>query len=139
MRSSLAFLVVVVVAAVVAVPAGAKAPIPIRIQHVTHGCHTWSVGTSAANPTQTLRVNAGTSFVIMNNDVMAHRLVQVAGPKVSLHLSTMMMGHMGAMTTLTLRTHGVYRFITKAGEDYPGIHVKTIGKDNVLRLMVVVV
>jgi plastocyanin len=137
MRFPLALLALVAAAVAVAAPAGAKAPIQITISHVTHGCHSWSIGPNAPYPTHTLRVHAGTAFTITNNDVMPHQLVQLAGPRVVFHGAPM--GHMGASTTLTLRTPGTYRFMTKAGEDYPGIHVKTTGEDNVLRLMVVVV
>jgi plastocyanin len=125
------------VAVAVAVPAGAaRAPVQVRIQHELHGCHSWSVANDAFAPTQTLHARVGTAFTVTNNDVMPHTLVQLAGPRVV--FSHPSMGHMSAMTTLTLRARGTYRFTTKAGEDYPGIHVKTIGKDNVLRLTVVV-
>ena len=137
MRFPVALLALVAAAVAVAAPAGAKAPIQITIQHQTHGCHSWTVGNSAVYPSHTLRVHAGTAFTITNNDVMPQKLVQLAGPRLVLHSSQM--GHMGATMTLTLRTPGTYRFTTKPGEDYPGVHVKTIGEDNVLRLMVVVV
>ena len=137
MRFPLALLALAAVAIAVAAPAGAKAPIPIRIQHQVHGCPSWSVANGAYYPAQTVRVHAGTSFTITNNDVMPHTLVQLTGPRVTLHSQGM--GHMGATTQLTLRTPGTYRFTTKPGEDYPGMAgMKTIGEDNVLRLMVVV-
>lgn len=147
MRTPLVLLALVAAAIAVAAPAGAKAPIQIQITHATHGCHTWAVAGKTPYAAQTIRVHAGASFAITNNDVMPHTLVQVSGPKVSLtgsqtgmsHMSGMRMGHTGATALLTLRTPGTYRFITKAGEDYPGVKVKTIGEDNVLRLTVVVV
>jgi len=46
-----------------------------------------------------------------------------------------MLGRMGAATSITFAKPGLYRFITKAGEDYMA-GVKTIGEDNVLRLTV---
>jgi hypothetical protein len=49
-----------------------------------------------------------------------------------------LLGHMGMSTSVTLTRAGVYHFTTKAGEDYPGVTVKTIGEDNVLKLTVVV-
>ena len=141
MRKSLIFLALVAAAVAVAAPAGATAPIRITIQHATHGCHTWAIGNGAFYPAHTIRVHAGASFTILNDDVMPHTLVQLAGPHVTLagHMVAMRMGHMGATTTLTLTKPGTYRFMTKAGEDYPGVTVKTIGADNVLRLLVVVV
>ncbi|MFN2628949.1 MAG: hypothetical protein ABR569_09985 [Gaiellaceae bacterium] len=48
-----------------------------------------------------------------------------------------MIGHMGASLKSTLTQRGVYHFMTKPGEDYTA-GMKTIGKDNVLRLTVVV-
>jgi hypothetical protein len=39
------------------------------------------------------------------------------------------MRHMSASVSVRLAKAGAYRFTTKAGEDYPGIHVKTIGED----------
>ena len=94
MRFPLAFLALVAVAVAVAAPAGAKAPAQIVIRHQIHGCHAWSVSNGAYYPAQTVRVQAGTSFTITNNDVMSHTLVQLAGPRVALHAQRM--GHMGA-------------------------------------------
>jgi plastocyanin len=135
-RFTLSLLALTAVAVAVAVPAGATAPVQIRIQHQVHGCHSWSVANGPSTASQTFHARAGTSFTVTNNDVMPHTLVQLAGPRVL--LSHPRMGHMSATTALTLRTAGVYRFTTKAGEDYPGIHVMTMGKDNVRRLTVVV-
>ena len=139
MRFPLVLLALAAAAIAVAAPAGAKAPIQIRIQHQTHGCHSWSVGNNKPAASQTLRARAGTTLTITNNDVMPHTLVQLAGPRVVLNIPRAghMMSHMGATTQLTLRRPGTYRFTTKAGEDYT-TGVKTIGKDNVLRLTVVV-
>jgi plastocyanin len=135
-RFPLVLLALAAVAAAVAVPAGAKAPIQIRIQHQQHGCHSWSVANGAFAATQKLRANVGTTFVVTNNDVMPHTLVQLAGPRIV--LSHPRMSHMSATTAITLLKSGTYRFATKAGEDYPNVHVKTIGEDNVLRLTIVV-
>jgi len=136
MRFPVVLLALIAAAIAVAVPAGAKAPTQVKIQHATHGCHTWSVANNTSAASQKIRVHAGTAFTVTNNDVMPHTLVQLAGPRVALHLPRM--GHMGATTQLTLLKPGTYRFTTKAGEDYPGVHVTTIGEDNVLRLTVVV-
>jgi plastocyanin len=135
-RFPLVLLALTAVAVAVAVPAGAQTPVQIRIQHQMHGCHAWSVANGPFTATQTLHARAGTSFKVTNNDVMPHTLIQLAGPRVV--LTHARMGHMSATTALTLRAPGTYRFTTKAGEDYPGVHVTTTGKDNVLRLTVVV-
>jgi hypothetical protein len=44
--------------------------------------------------------------------------------------------HMSATVRVTFGKAGVYKFTTKPGEDYPGMAMKTIGEDNVLRLTV---
>jgi len=49
-----------------------------------------------------------------------------------------MLARMGAATRITFAHPGVYRFTTKAGEDYMA-GVKTLGEDNVLTLTVRVV
>jgi len=46
------------------------------------------------------------------------------------------MRHMSASVRVTFGKVGVYRFTTKPGDDYPGMAMKTIGEDNVLRLTV---
>ena len=49
------------------------------------------------------------------------------------HFGPWMMARMGAEVKLSFSRTGVYRFTTKAGEDYmPGM--KTVGEDNVLHL-----
>jgi hypothetical protein len=47
------------------------------------------------------------------------------------------MKHMGATAYVGFPTKGTYVFTTKAGEDYMS-GVKTIGEDNVLKLVVTV-
>ena len=72
---------------------------------------------------------------ITNNDVMPHKLVQTAGSK--LRLVHPNMTKMGSSSTVTLAQKGVYRFTTKPGEDNGWVSsMKTVGEDNVLRLMV---
>jgi plastocyanin len=74
---------------------------------------------------------------VTDNDVMPHKLVLTSGP--ALRLAHPLLSHMGASLKVTLTRPGVYRFTTKAGEDYPSMtNLKTIGEDNVLKLTVVV-
>jgi hypothetical protein len=47
------------------------------------------------------------------------------------------MNHAGATTSVRFTRAGVYKFATKAGDDYMK-GVKTVGEDNVLRLTVTV-
>jgi plastocyanin len=121
---------------VLAAPAGAGSTAQIVIRHQMKGCHTWAVGNQAYSASQHVRVAHGTTFTLVNNDVMPHTLIQLAGRKVA--LGHAFMNHMGASTKFTLAKPGTYRFGTKAGEDYKGMAMKTIGEDNVLRLIVVV-
>ena len=141
------------VAAALAVSASGAANVQLLIRHQVRGCHAWSVNGSAYKASQTVTVTRGTALTVVDNDVMPHRLVQLAGPSVQfVNLKTGMMSagmgvsgkaapgamnHMGASTRVVFSRSGVYRFTTKAGEDYMS-GMKTIGEDNVLRLMVIV-
>ena len=108
----------------------------VQIEHATRGCHTMIVdGTGPGSPSATIRLAAGGSLQIQNNDVMPHKLVRVSGPNAQ--LVTPAMNHMGARSTATFATPGTYSLSTKAGEDYTS-GIKTIGPDNTLRLKVVV-
>jgi hypothetical protein len=62
--------------------------------------------------------------------------VLTGGP--ALRIAHPLLAKMGASLKLTFTRPGVYHFTTKAGEDYPGVTLKTIGEDNVLKLTVVV-
>jgi plastocyanin len=92
----------------------------------------------------------GTMVTFTNDDVMPHRLVELAGPTVTMRniaMRTMgmhpgsaapgLMNMMGASTRVTFTKPGVYRFRTHAGEDYMA-GIKTTGVDNVLTLTVTV-
>jgi plastocyanin len=95
----------------------------------------WQVGSGNPHPSLSTSVKAGTVLRFVNNDVMPHKLVQTAGPK--LRLVHANMNHMSASTSVRLAQRGVYRFTTKAGEDYPSMSMmKTTGEDYVLHLTV---
>jgi hypothetical protein len=131
---------------------GAAAPThaALLIRHQVRGCHSWSVNGGPFKPAQALSLRRGGWITITNNDLMPHKLVRTSGPAVRIqNLKTPMgmglhgtfgpgmMAHMGATTKVWFAHAGVYRFTTKAGEDYmPGM--KTVGEDNVLRLTVTV-
>jgi plastocyanin len=108
----------------------------IMIRHELRGCHAWAVGASAFKASQSVTAAPRATFVLTNNDVMPHTLVQLSGPRVT--LAHAKLAHMGASTRFTLLAPGVYTFTTKPGEDYPGMAMKTIGEDNVLHLRIVV-
>jgi plastocyanin len=116
-----------------AAPAASTAT--IRISHQMRGCHVWQLGTGNLKPSLSVTLRAGTVLRFVNTDVMPHRLIQQAGPK--LRLTRASMNHISASTSVKLTRKGVYRFTTKAGEDYPSMStMKTIGEDYVLHLTV---
>ena len=115
----------------------AKAPAKstITIRHQMKGCHAWSVNGGPYLATQRTALARSGTITFIDNDVMSHKLVQKSGPAVRYH-GTLAMRHMSATVRVTFGKAGVYKFTTKAGEDYPGLTMKTIGEDNVLRLTV---
>jgi hypothetical protein len=145
--------IAVVAAAALGASAGSAASAPshaaLVIRHQTRGCHTWAVNGGAFKARQILSLRRGGWITVTDDDVMPHLLVQTGGPAKAaiVRLPGAMhdmktdlkgpglMAHMGATVKVSFTRPGVYRFTTKAGEDYmPG--VKTIGEDNVLRLTV---
>ena len=123
----------------------------IVITHQQKGCHSWSVNGSPFKPSQQLTLRRGSYATIKNNDVMPHKLIQTAGPKTTIKLvraamsgmgmhgkiGPNTMGHMGATLKVDFPKPGIYRFTTKAGEDYMD-GFTTTGEDNTLRLVVTV-
>jgi hypothetical protein len=120
----------------------------LTIRHQLRGCHAWSLNGGAYRASQTVLLHRGGSVTVVNGDVMPHKLVETSGPAVTytrVRLGGMtglkgtfppaMLARMGAATRITFAKSGVYRFTTKAGEDYM-TGIKTIGEDNVLRLTV---
>src|SRR5215475_2430830 len=135
-RASLAFLGLVGVAAALA-PLGAGASAghaTVKIRHQLRGCHTWSVNGGSYAPSRTLRLSRPGTITVVNNDIMPHTLRQVSGPKVRIRSARM--GRMAAKARVSFGAAGVYRFTTKAGEDYPGMDMRTVGEDYVLHLTV---
>ena len=107
------------------------------IRHQIRGCHAWSLGlTGAAKVSQTVWLKRGVHLEFGNNDVMPHKLVQLSGPRVGLPDGASM-NSLGAMIEVRFPKAGVYRFTTKAGEDYSK-GVRTLGPDNTLKLRVIV-
>jgi plastocyanin len=107
----------------------------ITISHEMRGCHMWQLGSGKLTPHLSATLKAGTTLRFVNNDIMPHRLIQSAGPKLSLVHANM--NRLSAVSTVKLTRKGTYRFMTKAGEDYKLFagH-KTIGEDYVLKLTV---
>jgi len=122
-------------ALVVTAAAPAAGTATVTISHETRGCHMWQLGARNPKATLSVTVKAGTALRFVNNDVMPHRLVQQAGPKLTLAHANM--NHMSAGMSVKLAHKGVYRFTTKPGEDYPAMSsMKTVGEDYVLHLTV---
>ena len=82
-----------------------------------------------------ITVARGTTLKVTDNDMMPHKLLQLAGPKAKLIAPAMR--HMSAQAKITFAKKGTYKFTTKPGEDYMK-GIKTIGPDNVLKLTVTV-
>jgi hypothetical protein len=106
----------------------------VLIRHQMRGCHAWSVNDGPFQASQHMTVRLGATMTVRNNDVMPHQLVKLSGP--ALHISRASMNHMSATAWASFKHRGTYRLGTKPGEDYPGMAMKTIGEDNVLRLTV---
>lgn len=122
----------------------------LLIRHQYFHCHTWSLNGGPFAAHQSVTLKRGRALTVIDNDVMSHRLVELAGARVTMRNGTTMsmmgdyasskpglMNGMGASTTVTFAKPGTYRFRTRGGEDYrPGI--ETAGADNVLTLTVIV-
>jgi plastocyanin len=111
--------------------------VSIVIHHQTHGCHSWAVGEHGTYKVALhVTVSPGSTVKFVNDDVMPQKIVKKSGAKVVFHgkanLSTP-----GATVKISFARAGVYTFGTVAGEDYMK-GVKTIGEDNVLKLVVTV-
>jgi plastocyanin len=128
-------LLAVATALVAVAPAAAGSTATITISHQMKGCHMWQLGNGDPKASLAITIKAGTTLRFVNNDIMPHRLIQQAGPKLTLVKPNM--NKMSAATSVKLARAGVYRFTTKAGEDYAWMKsMKTIGEDNVLHLTV---
>jgi plastocyanin len=131
-----------VAALVVAATASAGSPrvVRITIRHQDQGCHAWAVDGGSYRARQTVRLAAGGVIDFMNDDLMTHRLVQLAGPRLAMP-PTMLQSTFhhpgGGNVSLRFTANGTYRFRTIDGTegDKP---VDTTGGVNVLRLTVLV-
>jgi hypothetical protein len=149
--STLPMLAVLVSAgAMMATGASASGGSTLVIRHQVKGCHSWSANGDAYKATQAIKLQRGASLSVTNNDVMPHKLVETSGPAVKISRLAVgmgmgmkgtfppaMMARMGSASKVTFTKPGVYKFTTKAGEDYMS-GVKTTGEDSVLRLTVTV-
>ena len=107
----------------------------LTIRHQLRGCHTWSFNNGPYKASLKITVARGTTLKVTDNDMMPHKLLQLAGPKAKLIAPAMR--HMSAQAKITFAKKGTYKFTTKPGEDYMK-GIKTIGPDNVLKLTVTI-
>src|SRR5690348_7968917 len=126
---------VVAAALLAAASAGAAGTATITISHEMRGCHMWQLGSGKLAPSLKIDLAHGTTVRFVNNDIMPHKLMQLAGPKLALKGANM--NRVSAVAIVKFAHAGAYRFTTKPGEDYKLFagH-KTIGADYVLRLTV---
>lgn len=135
---SVALAAALALSATAATRSAAKSPThaKVLIRHQTHGCHAWSKNGGIFRASLSTVLARGGTITFTDVDVMSHKLVKKSGPAVRYYQGHRAMLHIGASVKVTFPTAGTYRFVTKAGEDYPGMNPKTIGEDNVLRLTV---
>ena len=107
----------------------------LTIRHQMRGCHSWSFDTRTWHTSQTITLARGAVLTVVDNDIMPHKLIQVSGPKST--ITTALMQRMGAKAHAGFPVKGTYVFKTRPGEDYMK-GMKTIGADNVLKLVVTV-
>jgi plastocyanin len=131
-----ALLPILATALVAVSPAAAGGAATVTISHQMKGCHMWQLNGGTPKAHLSIALKAGTMVRFVNDDIMPHRLIQQAGPKLALAHANL--NRMSASTSVRFAHAGTYRFTTKAGEDYPWMKsmAKTIGEDNVLRLTV---
>jgi plastocyanin len=132
--------IVVASLAIAAAAAAANTPqkhATLTISHQMRGCHSWALNGGPSVVQQVVSLARGGTITVVDNDVMPHKLVQLGGSGVKIVAAQM--SRAGAKAQVTFTKAGVYKFATKAGDDYAyAKNIKTIGEDNVLRLTVVV-
>jgi hypothetical protein len=107
----------------------------LTIQHAQRGCHVWSDG-QTTGAMMRLHLKLGQKLSVLDQDVDAHQMMELAGP-MHLRMGGPMMSNDGM--TLRFMKKGVYRLGTKTVEmKGSGMDVKTVGPDNHLRLVVTV-
>jgi hypothetical protein len=114
---------------VVKIHAGKSAD--LTIVHIVQGCHNWTDGKTIAEKAD-VTLRRGGRLTILNQDVDIHKVVQLAGTKISTGKGL----GMNASLKLRFANHGLYRFKTVTSE-MPGMpDMKTVGPDYRLILIV---
>src|SRR5436309_4217305 len=52
----------------------------LTIRHQVRGCHAWSFNNGAYKASLKIAVARGTTLTVIDNDMMPHKLLQLAGP-----------------------------------------------------------
>ncbi len=116
-------------------PAASKTQLAsLVISHAKVGCHNWALNGGAMKVSQTVSLTPGSTLTVTDQDVMAHTVVQTAGPNAVIQTP---LTNQTQAATLRFTHPGTYRFTTHAGEDYTA-GVTTTGEDHMLRLTVIV-
>jgi hypothetical protein len=137
-RMKIALALIAALALATAASAGSARLLRVTIRHQDEGCHAWSVDGGPYRAAQTVTLPAGGVIDFMNDDLMTHRLVQLAGPRLTMP-PTMLQSTFhhpgGGNVSVRFAAAGTYRFRTVDGAegDKP---VDTTGAMNVLRLTV---
>ena len=109
--------------------------VQLRIIHVLRGCHVWRSDQGQGSMMR-ITLPHGARLSIVDQDLDAHQLVQLSGPRLHMPAPMAMMGR----GQVSFTRAGVYRLATKK-VDLPGqsmSQAKTVGPDNNLRLTVTV-
>jgi hypothetical protein len=91
----------------------------------------WSVG-ALKTPNLRLKLHAGDSLVVVNQDLDMHKLVEASGPTITTGPFMMM----NQRVALHFAKVGLYRFHTRVADMRGMPAAKTIGPDNALVLTV---
>lgn len=111
-----------------------KGSAKLTILHVQKGCHVWSRGKSKPVPGAKVILKRGQPLTIVNQDLDAHKLVRLKGPRIALGKKM----KINDRVTLRFTKPGVYKLRTKKIEIPGQPKIGTTGVDNILALVVVV-
>jgi hypothetical protein len=105
----------------------------LAIVHIVQGCHNWTDG-SKLSERAVVTMKPGGTLAILNQDVGAHKVVELSGPK----LATGARMVMNRSVKLRFAKSGTYRFKTVTSEIMDMPMMKTVGPDYRLLLTVYV-
>ena len=103
----------------------------LTIVHIVQGCHNWTNG-SKLSEKAVVTMRRGGKLTILNQDVDAHKVVQLTGRKIA----TGARMTMNRSVTLRFTNSGTYRFKTVTSEIMGMPMMKTVGPDYRLLLTV---